>query len=93
MMRQTYNLFRSQLDSFTNSIKAFRTVLPFLFFIGPTQAYLTKISITHNKYLTLRYFEDNDSVSAKSAVQILNLKIVSAISSLVCFVCLNESTC
>ena len=34
-----------------------------------------KTSITHNKRLTFQYLEDNDPVSAKSAVQILSLNL------------------
>ena len=31
--------------------------------------------MTHNKYLTFSFFEDNDSISAKSAPQILYLNL------------------
>ena len=31
--------------------------------------------MTHNKYLTLLFFVDNDSISAKSATQILYLNL------------------
>ena len=48
------------------------TVLAFLLFKSLTQAYLVKTSITHNKYLTPRFLEDNDPTSAKSAAQILS---------------------
>ena len=34
-----------------------------------------KKSITYNKYLTFLFFEDNDSISAKSAAQILSLNL------------------
>ena len=65
------NLFGLQLDSFAISMKAFRTVLHFLSFKGLAHAYL----VTHNKYLTLLFFEDNDSISAKSAAKILSLNV------------------
>ena len=35
-----------------------------------------KTCMTHNKYLTLLFFEDNDSISAKSDAQILPLNLV-----------------
>ena len=53
-------------------IKALRTVLLFLSFKGLTYAYLLKPSMTHSKYLTFLFFEDNDLISAKSAAQILS---------------------
>ena len=56
-------------------IKAFRTVLPFLFFTGLTHAYLVKTSLTHNKYLTFLLLENNDPISAKPAAQILSLNL------------------
>ena len=31
--------------------------------------------MTHNKYLTFLFLEDNDSISAKSAAQILSLNL------------------
>ena len=31
--------------------------------------------MTHNKYLTFLFFEDNDSISAKSAAQILSFNL------------------
>ena len=31
--------------------------------------------MTHNKYLTFLFFEDNDSISAESAAQILSLNL------------------
>ena len=31
--------------------------------------------MTHNKYLTFLFFEDNDPISAKSAAQILSLNL------------------
>ena len=34
-----------------------------------------KTSMTHNKYLTFLFLEDNDSISAKSAAQILSLNL------------------
>ena len=40
---------------------------------GLTHAYLVKTSITYNKYLIFLFLEDNDSLSAKSAGQILSL--------------------
>ena len=47
-----HNLFSLRLDSFTISIKALRTVLPFLSFKGLTHAYLLKGSMTYHKYVT-----------------------------------------
>ena len=46
-----------------------------LTFKGLSHAYLVKTSITHSKYLTFLFFEDNDSISAKSAAQILPLNL------------------
>ena len=34
-----------------------------------------KTSVTHNKYLTFLFFQDNDPISAKSATQILSLNV------------------
>ena len=34
-----------------------------------------KTSMTKNKYLTFLFLEDSDSISAKSAVQILSLNL------------------
>ena len=62
-----------RLDSFTVSIKALRTVLPFLSYKGSAQAYLVKISVTHNKYLKFLFLEDTYPILAKSATQILSL--------------------
>ena len=56
-------------------MKALRTVLAYLSFKGLTHAYLLKTSMAHNKYLTFLFFEDNDSISAKSAAQILSLNL------------------
>ena len=50
-----------------------RTALAFLSFKGLPQVYLVKTSITHNKYLTPQFLEDNDPISYKSAAQILSL--------------------
>ena len=47
--------------------------MPFLSFKGITQAYLLKISITHNKNLNLLLNLLNSCISAKSAPQILSL--------------------
>ena len=47
----------------------------FLSFKGLTHAYLVKTSVTHDKYLTFFFFEDNHSISAKSAAQILSLNL------------------
>ena len=71
----THNLSGLLLDSFILT-KAFRTVLPCLSFKSLSHAYLKKTSMTYNKYLTLLFSEENDSISAKSAVQILSLNIV-----------------
>ena len=56
-------------------IKLLRIVLPFLSFKGLTHPYLVKKPITHDKYLTFLFFEANDSISAKSAAQILSLDL------------------
>ena len=56
-------------------MKALRTVLPFLSFKGLNHAYFVKTSMAHNNYLTFLFFVDNDSISAKSAVQILSLNL------------------
>ena len=45
----THILYGFLLDSFKMFWKALVTVIPFLSFKGITQAYLLKISITHNK--------------------------------------------
>ena len=74
----THNLFAFRLDLFTISIKAFRTILAFLSFKGLTHAYVMKTSMTHNKFLTFLFFEGNDSISAKSACQILSLNLAYA---------------
>ena len=47
--------------------------MPFLSFKGITQAYLLKISITHNKNLNHFLNLLNSCISAKSAPQILSL--------------------
>ena len=62
-------------SSLTISIKAFKILLPFLPFKGLTYAYIVKISMGHNEYLTFLFFEDNDPISAKSAAQILSLNL------------------
>ena len=69
------NLFGLHLDSFTISVKPWRTVLDFLSFKGFIQSYLVKTFITHNKYLALLLKEDNYPISAKSAAQILSLPL------------------
>ena len=46
---------------------------PFLSFKGTTQAYLLKISITHNKNLIPLLYLFNNYISGKSAPQILSL--------------------
>ena len=43
--------------------------------LGLTHMYLVKRSLTHNKYLTILFLEDNDSISAKYAAQILSLNL------------------
>ena len=73
--RSNHNFFGLRFYSVTISIKALRTVLPFLSFKGLTLAYLVKTSITHNKYLTFRFIEFNDPISAKSVDQILSLNL------------------
>ena len=35
-----------------------------------------KTTVTHNKYLTPQFLEDNDPISAKSAAQTLSLNLV-----------------
>ena len=67
-----YCLSGLQLDSFTSSIKTLRTVLPFLCLTHPD---LEKTSMKHNKYLTFRFLEANDPISAKSVAQILYLNV------------------
>ena len=57
---------------FDNSIK--KTVFCFLSFKGLTYTYLVKTCMTHNRYLTFLFFQDNYSISAKSAAQVLSLK-------------------
>ena len=49
----------------------------FSFFIsqGLTKVYWVKTSITHNRYSTFPFLEDNDPIAAKSAAQILSLKL------------------
>ena len=48
-------------------------LIPFLSFKGTTQAYLPKISITHNKDLIPLLYLLNNCMSAKSTPQILSL--------------------
>ena len=48
-------------------------LIPVLSFKGKTQAYLLKISITHNKNLIPLLYLLNNFISAKSAPQILSL--------------------
>ena len=69
-----HNLFCLQLDSFTISIKAFRTVLAFLSVKDLTHAYLVKTPITHKNFIFLS-LKDNDPISVKSAPEILPLNI------------------
>ena len=71
----THNLFGSQLDLFIIPTKPFRTDLAFLSFKGLTQAYTVETFITHNKYLTHQFLEENDPISAKSAAEILSLNL------------------
>ena len=47
-----------------------RTLLPFLYFKGLTQAYFVKTSIPHNKYFMPRLKEDKNSISVKFVDQI-----------------------
>ena len=49
--------------------------MPFLSFKGTTQAYLLKISITHNKNLRPLLYLLNNYISAKSTPQILSLNV------------------
>ena len=51
---------------FTKTIK---NCFNFLFVKRLTLACLVKTSITHNKYLTCQFLEDNNPISAKSATQ------------------------
>ena len=69
------NLFGLRLDSLTILIKAFKTVLPYSSIKGLAHAYLVKTSMTHNKYLTFLFFQDNDPISAESAIQILSVNL------------------
>ena len=48
-------------------------LVPFLSFIGITQAYLLNKSIAHNKYLILLLYLLSDCISAQSTPQILSL--------------------
>ena len=73
----THDLFGLKL-LFTILIKAFRAVLPFLSYKGLTHAYLVKATIKNNKYVTFLFFEDNVSISAKSAAKILSLNLAKA---------------
>ena len=50
-------------------------LIPFLSFKGTTQAYLLKISITHNKNLNPLLDLLINCISAKSAPQILSLNV------------------
>ena len=43
--------------------------------LGLTHAYLAKTSLTHNKYLTLWFLEDNGPILAKTAAQVLSLNL------------------
>ena len=49
--------------------------MPFLSFKGTTQAYLLKITITHNKNLLPLLYLLNNYISAKSTPQILSLNV------------------
>ena len=49
--------------------------MPFLSFKGTTQAYLRKISITHNKNLIPLLYLLNNCISTKSTPQILSLNV------------------
>ena len=69
------NLFGLRLDSLTILIKAFKTVLPYSSIKGLAHSYLVKTSMTHNKYLTFLFFQDNDPISAESAIQILSVNL------------------
>ena len=73
--RSNHNFFGLRFYSVTISIKALRTVLPFLSFKGLTHAYLVKTSMAHNKYLTFFFLEDNDSDSVKYAAQMFSLNL------------------
>ena len=63
------------INSFTVSIKALRTVLPFLSFKGLAYVYLVRTSMIYNKYLTFHFLEDNESILAESAAQTLPLNL------------------
>ena len=65
----THILFGFLLESFNIFGKALTILTPFLSFKGTTQAYLLKISITHNPLFNLLI----NYISAKSAPQILSL--------------------
>ena len=52
--------------------------------------------MTHNKYLTLLFFEENDSISAKSAAQILPLNLAYTfylLSFLITGLCNSSASC
>ena len=54
---------------------ALTILITFLSFKGTTQAYLPKISITHNKNLIPLFYLLNNCISAKSAPQKLSLNV------------------
>ena len=64
-----------RVDLFTIVGKAVKTVSPFSYLKALTHVYLTKTFMAHNKYLIFLIFEDNDSISAKSAAEILSLNL------------------
>ena len=74
--------------------------MDFLSLEGLTQAYLVKISMTHNKHLTPRFKKYNEPISTNSAVQILSLNLAYVIigialhlhSLLVLFSCQKDYT-
>ena len=69
----TYILFGLRRDLPKIFWNALTILTPFLSFKGTTQAYLLKISITHNKNLNPSLNLLINSISAKSAPQILSL--------------------
>ena len=70
----TDDLFGLRLDSFTISIRVVKC------FKAWTYAYLAKTFMTqNNKYLTLLFLEDNDSISAKCAAKVLSVNLAQTI--------------
>ena len=76
VIRKYFLYLYLHLYLFNTSIKPQRTVLFGFFFNCLTQVYLVKTTVSHNKYLTLQFLEDDDHISGKSTAQILSLNLV-----------------